>query len=91
MKGEVFIVWGQNCRLAEAVAKELNRKDFHATVGGSDQYTDTHYLGQNVMNQMSSATRAIVLAQWPPDGEWYFAVILSFSLEHSKKKTTRRN
>ena len=65
MKGEVFIAWGGNLVLAQAVAMKLDGEGYKAQVGGSE--TDPHdsrfYLGQQIMDQLNRASRAIILAQ----------------------------
>jgi Predicted nucleotide-binding protein containing TIR-like domain len=65
MKGEVFVAWGQNWDVAQAVAEGLKGEQYKAQVGGNDAdpHESSSYLGQEIMNQLERASRAIILAQ----------------------------
>ena len=64
-KGKVFIVWGGNRDLAEAVKKELRSKEWDAQIGGGDNDTkpSNFHLPTEILNQLKSASRAILLIQ----------------------------
>lgn len=68
MKGEVFIAWGANEDLAKEVAEKLKADNFIAQIGGieDDPLQSSFYLGQQIMNQIKRASRAIILAQKSP-------------------------
>jgi hypothetical protein len=69
-KESIFIVWGANSKLAEAVSLKLKELGYKPQVGGTTNL-DAHdfFLGGTVIKQMNLALRAIVLAQWPPEDE----------------------
>lgn len=62
---EIFIAWGGNQGLANAVAGELHARGFTARVGGvdTDPLDDDYFLGPKIFRQLRRASRAIILAQ----------------------------
>lgn len=74
MKGEVFIAWGENLELAEAVEAKLDGEGYKAQVGGCETNCGKSgfYLGQQIMAQLKRASRAIILAQPSADGSLTF-------------------
>ena len=63
-RGRVFIVWGRNVELAKEVAVRLNHKGFYAVRGGGTASAQLA-VHQALLNEMTGASWAIVLAQWP--------------------------
>ena len=69
MKGTVFIAWGGDANLAQAVATVLEKHGYSTQVGGNekDPLQKDFYLGPQVLKQLNRASRAIILAQYPPE------------------------
>lgn len=57
----VFVAWGGNQPLAQAVAQKLDERQFNAIVGGGQQ-TDL-FIGTQVLSQIHRCTRAILLVE----------------------------
>ncbi|AOF89230.1 TIR domain-containing protein [Sinorhizobium sp. RAC02] len=78
---KIFIVWGGNQELAKSVARRLSGSSIDTIVGGNSQSIDDNYfLGPRVIEQMNSASRAIILAEPAQDitGRYYFRENLMF-------------
>jgi len=65
----IFIAWGANKQLADAVADALRKQGYSPQVGGDlDLRAEDSFLGNQITKQISQAPRAIILAQWPAEG-----------------------
>ena len=61
----VFIAWSGNYELATCVAAQLEKRGFHAIVGGGAPHD--MYIGVQVQTQMNACAYAVILAQKKPD------------------------
>lgn len=62
--GKIFVAWGRNRKLAEAVRDALNSKGYPALLGGDT--TDNQgsaYLGERVLKQIRSSAAVVALAE----------------------------
>lgn len=67
MNETVFIAWGGNKELAEAVSELLRDKGYSVEVGGEiDPKSKEFYLGSSILQQLDLASRAVIMAQRSP-------------------------
>lgn len=59
----VFIGWGGNRELAQAVSAELKKHGIDSIVGGEAGRRADDYIGKRVIDQMDKSSRAIMLAK----------------------------
>ena len=63
----VFIAWGRNRELAEAVSAELKKHGISSIVGGEPGRRADDFIGKRVIEQMDRCSRAIILAKGNDD------------------------
>ena len=59
----VFIAWGGNRDLAQAVSAELKKHGIESIVGGEPDRRAEDFIGKRVIDQMGKCSRAIILAK----------------------------